>query len=200
MARKKKVKSSESTESKTAFAKLPGKHKEFFLAYLKFSGNATKAYQSVYSNVTIESAAVRASATLRNVKIAAALREHYDNLWKNKEDMIGKTFENLLKMANADIHDVVEFDEDGEMKIKDFNKINTFIIKKIGQKKTINQFGENVQNTIEIVDKEKVSTDLLRVLGMIQEKLKVTFNYDKESAQAIKDIFNESLASEKTDK
>jgi hypothetical protein len=200
MARKKKVKSSESTESKTAFDKLSGKHKEFFLAYLKFSGNATKAYQSVYSNVTIESAAVRASATLRNVKIAAALREHYDNLWKNKEDMIGKTFENLLKMANADIHDVVEFDEDGEMKIKDFNKINTFIIKKIGQKKTINQFGENVQNTIEIVDKEKVSTDLLRVLGMIQEKLKVTFNYDKESAQAIKDIFNESLASEKTDK
>jgi phage terminase small subunit len=167
--RKKKKKVSDK-KAKSAYDKLSEKHKQFFLEYIA-SRNAVKSYMKTYSSSNYNAAGVNGHKLLKNTKIKAALKEYYDNLWENKEDQIAPLFDKLLKMANADIAEVVNY-KDGKLKIKDFKDIkDTSIIKKISQNISQTKYGTNVHNSIEIIDPQKAQSDLERVLGMIKDKM-----------------------------
>lgn len=178
-----------------SFTNLSAKHQEFFINYLKLR-NAVQAYMLAYPNSQYSTACVNSHRLLRNTKIQKALREHYNNLWNKKEDEVGKTFENLLKIANADIKDIVKVNEHGNVSLKNLDEIDTMGVKGISFSRSDNKYGETTHTSIQMLDKQKAISDLLRVLSMIQEKMKVKITYDKESAKAIKEIFNESVVGE----
>lgn len=175
---------------------LSAKHKEFVLNYIAFSRNGTKAYSKTYPTAKFESCMVLASKLLRNVKVKAALEEYYNNLWESKEKEIGIVFDNLIKLASSDISNVIDY-EDGVMKIKEFNDIDTSIIQQINQTVSDTKEGQRINESIKLYDKTKAISELVRILEMIQEKVTVNVNFDKESAKDIQDIFNEQVSSKK---
>jgi len=160
-----------------AFEELSDKHKEFVLNYIENGGNITRAYSKAYSQegIHLSDGVAAASGTrlLNNVKIKEILKKHYTDVWEEKQDKIGKVFDDLLKMVSVDISDIVEY-ENGEMKIKNFTDVkNTSIIKKITQKISETKDGRSVTESIEIVDKLKAIESMLKVLNMNQEKMEI---------------------------
>lgn len=174
------------------------KHKEFYSNYIKCK-NASKSYMMAYPKATYETARVNGCRLLAKTNIQDALQEHYDSLWKEKEKEVGKTFDNLLKIANSDISDIVEY-KDGVMKIKDFDKIDSTAIQQINQTIVDTKDGKRTNESVKLYDKTKSMNELLKVLGMIQEKISMKVVFDKESAEEIQEIFGEQITSQKNNK
>lgn len=147
------------------------KHKSFALEYIRNGRNGTKAYRTVYPKAKYTSAMSNANKMLRNTQISEAILEYYNKLWDSKEKEIGQTFDNLLKMANADISDVVEYSDEEGMTIKDFDTIDTQAVQSISENVSQTKYGPNVSKSIKMYDKQKAISDLLKVLNMITEKV-----------------------------
>lgn len=154
-----------SKTKKKASSPLSPKHMEFFLAYISLGRNATKAYLRAYPKVTYETASVNGSKLLRNTKFAAYLQDYDDKKWKEKEKEIGKTFNNLLKVANADISDIVEY-EDNKMSIRNFSDIDTSAIQEVNHTVSETAQGINVKKSIKMHDKMKAIDGIMKALGM----------------------------------
>jgi phage terminase small subunit len=195
MAEKKTKKPKEA--KKKPSPKLSIKHLAFVNEYLKLN-NATKAYMNVYPSSGYDAARSSSADLLAKANIKAYVNEHYKKQWEDKETEIGRTFNNLVKIANSDINDVVEV-EDGKMKIKNLDEIDSYIIQEIKQTVTNTKDGENKNTSIKVYDKVKAIDGMLKVLGMIKEKadININLNYDKESAKEIQEIFNEQISSKK---
>jgi phage terminase small subunit len=183
-------------KKKSNGVKLNPRHKFFALEYMRNGRNATKAYLKTFPNSTYGAAAVSAHDLLKKPNISEFIKNYYDALWKKKEDEVGKTFENLLRLANADISNVVEY-EDDEMKIKNFSEIDTSIVQSVNHTEHPTKYGTAINKSVKLFDKTKALSDLLKVLNMIQEKMAVTVNYDKESAERIQEIFGEPFEKNK---
>lgn len=192
MATEKKKKKKEKKET-TVFDSLSIKHKEFVINYLE-TLNATKAYQKAYPSSNYNASSVGGFNLLRNPKIKNALKEYYNELWDNKDDYIGVLFKKLLNIVDFDISSYV--DDDGNICLDKINKENSFPISEVTRKVTESKYGTNIQESIKTVDKLKAISELAKVLNMIQEKMTVNLNYDKESAQRIQEVFSGSGVSE----
>ena len=155
---------------KKAFDLLKAKEKDFFLYYLELGRNATKAYMKVFPNCKYESAAVEASKFLKKPNVKAALKEHYDALWEKRNDVIGKMFENLLEIGNSDIADVVDY-KNGSMIIKEFEKVNTSLIKSISQTTTDTKEGVRTVEKVEMHDKLSAIKEIDKILGLATDKV-----------------------------
>ena len=177
--------------------KLSVKNKDFDLEYLSNGNNATKAYSKVYPNAKYVTARSNGAKLLAKTNIKEALSDYFNSMWSEKEKDIGKIYNNLIKQATADIADVIEY-KNGEMRIKDFDEIDTSTIQQITQTVTDTKEVQRINESIKLFDKTKAQSDLIRVLKMIEEKVTVNVNYDKESVGEIQDIFNEQIISKKT--
>ena len=147
-------------------------HQNFILEYIK-TRNATKSYMKAYPKSKYDAASVSSFQLLRNPKIKEYIQCYYDELWNNRKVEIGRTFDNLLKIANADISDVVEFDGD-RMNVKPFDKSDTFLISEIKETVSEHQHGVNVNRSVKLKDSGKALSELLKVLGMVTEKVEHT--------------------------
>lgn len=141
----------------------------FILEYIK-TRNATKSYMMAYPKTSYGVASVNAHKLLKNANVSAYIKNYFDQLWANRKDEIGKTLDNLLKIANADLGSILEKTADG-LKVKDFDKIDTSIIQSISQSRSDTKYGEASSLSIRLFDKSKAISDLTKVLGMITEKV-----------------------------
>jgi phage terminase small subunit len=164
--------------------------------YLQNGYSKAKAYSKVHHGCSRATAAVNGHKVLKKAEVARFLQEYFEDLWENKENEIGRQLSNLLNIANADVSDIIEI-EDGNVKIRDLEEIDSSVIQAIDQSKTITAYGENTRTSVKMHDKTKAIAELTKVLNMINQKITVNVNYDKESAKKIQEIFNESLISDK---
>jgi len=174
---------------------LPPKYKEFLLNYISLGKHGRKAYMLTYPKTKPHTADTMASRLLKKVKVSEALQEYLDGIFIEKEKEISKMFDNLLDIANSDISDYI--DEDGNIKVEEFDKLNTYVLAQYD--KTVNETdsSRNVKQSIKMLDKLKAISELVKILGMVQEKVEVSVNFDKESVKDIQDIFGEQIISKK---
>ena len=144
-------------------------HQNFILEYIR-TRNAVKSYMSVYPKTKYEAAGVSSHQLLKNPKVSAYIKNYYEDLWDSRKDEIGKTFDNLLKIANADIGSVIEAAGDS-VSIKDLRKIDTSIIQSISQSSSDTKYGVATSLNVKLFDKTKAISELLKVLGMITDKV-----------------------------
>lgn len=161
---------------------LRDKHRAFVIEYLK-SFNATQAYINVYET-KYSTAMSEGSKLLRNPKVQEMIKElrkdKLESLAITREDLIA----DLVKEARADIGDVIDFgsyvetlvdnndnpyyDTDGNeivahrswVQVKDKNKIDTSLIKKISN-------GRNGLD-IELHDRDKARKQLFDQLAELE--------------------------------
>jgi phage terminase small subunit len=145
------------------------KHKEFLLNYFELGMNGRKAYLKTYPGVKNESAEVNASKLLSSAKVKEARQEILDEQWASKEQVIPDLFNKLFLMAGSDISDYI--DEFGHVKVDKFKEINTYPIAQYDQTITDTKDGQNVKQSIKLMDKQKSIDTLAKILGMIQEKV-----------------------------
>jgi phage terminase small subunit len=144
-------------------------HQNFILEYIR-TRNAVKSYMNAYPKTKYEAAGVSSHQLLKNPKISEYLQNYFDNLWESRKVEIGRTFDNLLKIANADIGSVIEAAGDS-VSIKDLRKIDTSIIQSISQSSSDTKYGVATSLNIKLFDKTKAISELLKVLGMITDKV-----------------------------
>lgn len=144
-------------------------HQNFILEYIR-TRNAVKSYMLAYPKTKYEAAGVSSYHLLKNPKISAYIQNYYDNLWESRKTEIGQTFDNLLKIANADIGSVIEAAGDS-VSIKDLRKIDTSIIQSISQSSSDTKYGVATSLNVKLFDKTKAISELLKVLGMITDKV-----------------------------
>lgn len=144
-------------------------HQNFILEYIR-TRNAVKSYMSAYPKTKYEAAGVNSHKLLKNDKISAYIQSYYNDLWESRQTEIGKTFDNLLKIANADIGTIVDAVGDS-VSIKDLRKIDTSIIQSISQSSSDTKYGVATSLNVKLFDKTKAISELLKVLGMITEKV-----------------------------
>ena len=103
---------------------LDPKDRLFVTAYIKNSGNGTRAYLTVNPHVAKSTATVEASRLLRNPNISAAIEEETKRHWKNRESEIEKeyTFQKVKNIAESDIADVVDI-VNGNLIVRDLADI-----------------------------------------------------------------------------
>jgi len=151
------------------FKLLKPEYQKFISEYI-ITNNAVKSYLSVYPKSSYNAACVSSHQLLRNPKISEYIQSYYDELWKDRKNEISKTFNNLLKIANADIADVVDYEGD-RMEIRPFSQSDTFLIAEIKETVSETQNGTSVNRSIKLKDSTKAISELIRVLGMITEKV-----------------------------
>ncbi len=86
-----------------------------------------------------------------------------------KEKKISKLFDDLLDVANSDISDFI--DENGNIKVDEFNELNTKVIAEYNQTISDTKDGQNVKRSIKLKDSLKAMAELTKILGMIKEKV-----------------------------
>jgi phage terminase small subunit len=165
--RKKKVE--EKKEEKILLGDLKPDHQNFVLEYIR-TRNATKSYMSVYPKTKYEAAGVSAYHLLKSPKIKECIDNYYEGLWNDRKKEIGRIFDNLLNIANADLGSMLEQTDDG-VRLKNLKEIDTSIIQSISQSRSDNKYGESKSLSIKLFDKSKAISDLTKVLGMITEKI-----------------------------
>ena len=156
-------------KDKINFKLLKPEHQNFMLEYIR-TGNATKSYLSVYPKSTYNAACVSSHQLLRNPKISEYIQNYYDDLWSDRKNEISKTFNNLLRIANADINDVIDYEGD-RMEVRPFSQSDTFLIAEIKETVSETMNGVNVNRSVKLKDSTKAISELVRVLGMITEKI-----------------------------
>lgn len=167
---KKKDKKPESDQPKKIELKdFKPDHQNFILEYIR-TRNAVKSYMLAYPKTKYEAAGVSSHQLLKSPKISAYIQNYYNNLWESRKTEIGQTFDNLLKIANADIGSVIEAAGDS-VSIKDLRKIDTSIIQSISQSSSDTKYGVATSLNIRLFDKTKAISELLKVLGMITDKV-----------------------------
>ena len=144
-------------------------HQKFILEYIR-TGNATKSYMNVYPKSQYDAASVSSFQLLRNPNIKEYIQCYYDDLWSSRKNEISRTFDNLLKIANADITDVVDYEGD-RMEVRPFNQSNTFLIAEIKEVIIETANGTNINKSVKLKDSTKAISELIRVLGMITDKV-----------------------------
>ena len=144
-------------------------HQNFILEYIR-TRNAVKSYMSVYPKTKYEAAGVSSHQLLKNPKVSAYIKNYYEDLWDSRKDEIGKTFDNLLKIANADIGSIVEAAGDS-VSFKNLKTIDTSIIQSISQSSSDTKYGVATSLNVKLFDKTKAISELLKVLGMITDKV-----------------------------
>jgi hypothetical protein len=139
---------------------------------MRNGGNGTKAYLFAYPTANSETATANAYKLLRNTHIAKVIQDYYKKLWDSKEKEIGKLFDNFLRMANSDISDVVEYDENG-MIIKNFDTTDTFAVQSISETVTEGEKGTSVRKSVKMYDKNKPMAELSKILAMVTNKIDI---------------------------
>ena len=148
---------------------LSKKEKEFLLNYIELGKNGTKAYLKTYPTSNRNTAAVQASKLLRKHNVSEALQEYLNDIWEQKEEQISQLFDNLLGVANYDISQLI--DEHGDVRVDEFDKINTFIIQQYDKSESESEKRYSKKVSIKLMDKLKATEMLVKILGMIQEKV-----------------------------
>lgn len=149
------------------------KHRDFLLEYIKNGRNGTRAYLSVYPQTSYESARRLASRLLSKNDVQDALKEYYANLWGDKSKAIGIIFDNLFRIANSDIGDVV-YKQNGELKIRDFIDIqDTSIIKNISRNIIETKNGYSIHEDVQLFDKVRANVEMAKILNMISDKVEL---------------------------
>ena len=164
------------------------KEKEFVYNYLAMSQNSTKAYMKTYPNAKTSTAKSQASRMLTKHNVQEAIRKQLKKVWDEKEDAIMQMFNKLVDVSGADIGDYL--DEHGDIKVEKFGDLNTFLIDSYSKTISDTKEGQNIRMTIKMTDKLKAISELVKILGMITEKVEVNVNYDKEKVKEIQDIFH----------
>lgn len=149
------------------------KHKQFILAVIECGGNGTRAYKMVYPSVKNSTAATNSHKLLKNTYISAAVSEMFEQIWDDRKSQIGQTFKNILDIANADIRDIVKY-EDGIMEVKNFSETDTRALQSISQNITETKEGENVNTKIQMYDKLKALSEMAKILKMIDNKIELS--------------------------
>jgi len=166
--------------SKKCFNKLSAKDQEFFIAYLELGCNARKTYMRLNPNATAATAGVKGCLKINKDNMQAALTEHYANEWARREDRIHEVFDKIVRTANADINSVLDVSEDGRVQVKNFTDVDTTSIKKITQsyKDATDSSSEQCTTSLEMYDKQKAQDQLIKILGMITDKVDVNQSGD----------------------
>jgi alkyl hydroperoxide reductase subunit AhpC len=166
---KSKIKKKKSKEEKVVrkIDLLPEKHKEFLLNYFLLGMNGRKAYMKTYQKTNAASAEVLASKLLSNIKVSEAKQEYLQEQWKKKEQAISNLYDKLIRTASADISDYI--DESGDVKVSEFNDMDTYPIAHYEQAISDTAYGRNIKRVIKLKDSQKAIDTLGKVLGMIKE-------------------------------
>jgi phage terminase small subunit len=144
-------------------------HQNFILEYIR-TGNKVKSYMFAYPKSKYGAASVNSFKLLENARIKEYIQSYYDELWSDRKNERSKAFNKLLRIANADIADVVEYEEDG-MRVKPFSESDTFLIAEIKETVSETMNGTNVNRSVKLKDSSKAISELVRVLGMITDKV-----------------------------
>lgn len=125
-----------------------------------------------YPKVTKGTADVQACRLLSNPKVAEARQEYLEEQWGKKEEVIAELFHKLKRISSADISEFI--DESGNIKVEDFKHIDTFAVAQYDQAVSDTKEGQNVRQSIKMMDKQKSIDTLAKILGMIQDKVEHT--------------------------
>ena len=134
--------------------------------------NQRKAYLLTYPGVKQGTADVQACRLLSNPKVSAARQEYLESQWGEKEKVIAELFHKLKKISSADISEFI--DESGNIKVEDFKCLDTFAVAQYDQAVSDTKEGQNVRQSIKMMDKQKAIDTLAKILGMIQDKVEHT--------------------------
>jgi phage terminase small subunit len=159
-------------EDKDIFKSLNPNQQNFVLNYIE-TKNAVKSYLAAYPKSNYKTAGVQAHRALKNPNISRFLNNYYEELWSSRKREIGRTFDNLLKIANADIANIVSYEGD-RMEVRPFSQSDTFIIAEIKETVSETQNGTNVNRSVKLKDSTKATSELVKVLGMITEKVEMS--------------------------
>lgn len=168
--------------------KLTNKQKAFKKYYITNGFNGTKACISAGFNE--RTARQEASRLLSNVNIKEAILKEFEK----DGDVIQQALKEIVKIATSDINDYVDIDWDsGVTSIKPLKEIPegmTSVIKKIKHNRVIKEVKgatkDNKEDIIlhdqieyELYDKQKALDSILKIAGMLREKLDVTSDGEK---------------------
>jgi hypothetical protein len=109
----------------SVFSKLSPIHQLFVRAYIDNGGKATRAYLSVYPNVSrYETAAISATRLMKKSDIKQAITDIYKRIWAEKDSELekSKTYKAIHSIGDSDISDVVDL-EGGTLVVKDLSEI-----------------------------------------------------------------------------
>lgn len=176
---------SETEEKKSSFDLLNDNQKLFVLNYIKYRV-ATKAYLAAYANETnpldYDTAKAAASRLLTDVNVSQAIDEKINQIWDTKEKEIGKIFDELVSLGFSDFKELMEY-KDGNLTLKDFDKIDTRCIKKIKvreeratSKKTDETYTVSYITEIELHDKKGALAELGDILNLKKKQVELLGN------------------------
>lgn len=131
---------------------------------------------------------------LRNTKIRKALNEYFKKLWEEKQETIGEIFDEIHKIIKADIHDILDF-QSGKADLRNLEQVDTSIIQSINQSTSQTQHGENHHLAVKMYDKTKALDQMIKILKMIPDELRVKVTIDQVAKNKIQEIFHEQGAS-----
>lgn len=155
-------------KKKSKIDKLSPKNKEFLLNYILLGRNATKAYKKTFPKSNYDTCRTNGSKLLAKTNISEALEEYLEKIFLDKDKQIRNIFDKLVATAGADISDFI--DEKGQIKIEDFDNLNTYFVAQYDKTVSDTQAGRNVKQSIKMMDKLKAISELVKILGMITEK------------------------------
>lgn len=177
----------EQQEKISVFDSLNNRQKAFILNYLE-SRVATTAYIDAYStdkkSISYEVAGANACNLLKNPKIKAALQEKFTEIWNNKDQEVGKIFDEFIALGFSDIKNILNF-TDGTLSVKDFDKIDTRAIKKIKIRRVKEESFTNDEKSVETDIIELELHDKKGSLSEIAEILKLKKQQVELSGSAI---------------
>ena len=169
----------------SAFDSLNNRQKAFLLNYLE-SRVATTAYIDAYSTpknpISYEVAGACAHKLLKNAQVKAALHEKFAEIWNSKEQEVGKIFDEFIALGFSDIKTILDF-TDGNLSVKDFDKIDTRAIKKIKIRRVKEESFTNDEKSVEtdiieleLHDKKGSLSEIAEILKLKKQQVELSGN------------------------
>ena len=116
------------------------------------------------------------------VKLGSAEKKAGYRDWETKEKEIGKIFDELVSLGFSDFKELMEY-KDGNLTLKDFDKIDTRCIKKIKvreeratSKKTDETYTVSYITEIELHDKKGALAELGDILNLKKKQVELLGN------------------------
>ena len=130
------------------------------------TGNATGAYQAAgYKTTSYESAAARASHTLKNVKVQARIAEiRRENESRNNIES-DRVLKEVARLAFATIKDICTFDNNG-VTLRSSEEISPDTIAAIAEVTIVSGSNGIIKKSIKMHDKNRALVQLMRYLGL----------------------------------
>lgn len=175
-------------KKKSKIDSLTAKNKEFLLNYILLGRNGTKAYKKTFPKSQYDTCRTNGSKLLAKANVSEALEEYLEEIFLDKEKQIRNIFDKLVAVAGADISDFI--DEHGNIKVSEFNNLNTYFVAQYDKTVSDTKEGQNVKQSIKMLDKLKAISDLVKILGMITEKIEHSGTIDV--VKAVRPDVNES--------